>query len=326
MIQRLIFCFIFTMILFNFISCPSKIPDWMVENGQEIKNYPSWTTNCNAFSEWMEWQSEDGKRLHDLVDDLIISDEYAGKFRIGLIGQEIIIGFNNQKGNCIKLYNWYGEVSTWNDSVVSVEQENPDFKFIYDCYCKKQKSESNTESNKAKVEITKIDEQSFNYYQTVSEKVIIDCEFKNLSCFCVDLEKKIYTKPTEVPIKFCEYFPIDYFVEEESFLYFYPVDGSNSYKEITCTPNALFKYIYCPEGISFREINEEKTKISFNLLDSSQSNYIDYFEIQVNSKDDVKLLFYKDENKTPILIKKLEKPDINFEWLLDSETGETKIY
>ena len=49
-------------------------------------------------------------------------------------------------------------------------------------------------------------------------------------------------------------------------------------------------------------------------------------KIQVNSKDDVKLLFYKDENKTPILIKKLEKPDINFEWLLDSETGETKIY
>ena len=61
-------------------------------------------------------------------------------------------------------------------------------------------------------------------------------------------------------------------------------------------------------------------------MDSAQSDYIDYFEIQVNSKDDVKLLFYKDENKTPILIKKLEKPDINFEWLLDSETGETKIY
>ena len=61
-------------------------------------------------------------------------------------------------------------------------------------------------------------------------------------------------------------------------------------------------------------------------MDSAQSDYIDYFEIQVNSKDYVKLLFYKDENKTPILIKKLEKPDINFEWLLDSETGETKIY
>ena len=61
-------------------------------------------------------------------------------------------------------------------------------------------------------------------------------------------------------------------------------------------------------------------------MDSAQSDYIDYFEIQVNSKDDVKLLFYKDENKTPIFIKKLEKPDINFEWLLDSETGETKIY
>ncbi|MCR5401502.1 MAG: hypothetical protein K6E78_07890 [Treponema sp.] len=58
-------------------------------------------------------------------------------------------------------------------------------------------------------------------------------------------------------------------------------------KKIACQPNDLFKYIYCPEGIPFREINEEKTKISFNLLDSSQSDYIDYFEIQVNSKKDV---------------------------------------
>lgn len=324
--NRKILCFVLMLISFIFISCPCNIPEWMLENGQEIKNFPSWTRNCNAFSEWMDWQSEDGKRLHHLVDDTIISDEYTGKFRIGLRGQEIIIGFNNQKGNCIKLYNWYGEVTSWNDSIVSVEQENPDYKFIYDCHCKKQKSESNTESNKAKVEITKIDDQSFNYNQTVSGKVIIDCEFKNLSYFCVDVEKNPYTKPIEIPIKFCAFFPIEYFSEEESFLYFYPVDGSSDYKKIAVHPYALFKYIYCPEGISLREISEDKTKISFNLLDSLQSDYIDYFEIHVNSKEDVKLLFYKEGNETSNLLYKLEKPDLKFEWLINSETGETKIY
>ena len=84
----------------------------------------------------------------------------------------------------------------------------------------------------------------------------------------------------------------------DSFLFFYPVDGSKSYK----------------------------TKISFNLLDSLQSDYIDYFEIHVNSKEDVKILFYKEENETSNLLYKLEKPDLKFEWLINSETGETKIY
>ena len=40
----------------------------------------------------------------------------------------------------------------------------------------------------------------------------------------------------------------------------------------------------------------------------------------------MKILFYKEEKETSILINKLEKPEIKFEWLLNSETGETKIY
>ena len=140
------------------------------------------------------------------------------------------------------------------------------------------------------------------------------------------MKQNFHTKPIEIPIKFCDFFPIEFFSKEESFLYFYPVDGSSDYKKIAFHPNTLFKYIYCPEGISFREINEDKTKISFNLLDSAQSDYINYFEIQVNSQEDVKILFYKEENGTPILINKLERPEIKFEWLLNPETGETKIY
>ena len=73
----------------------------MSEDGQEICNYPEWTTECNAFSLWMDWQSDDGERLHDLVDNTIIPDDFTGKFRIGICGQNITIGFNN-KNDIIK--------------------------------------------------------------------------------------------------------------------------------------------------------------------------------------------------------------------------------
>ena len=161
--NRKILCFVLILISLIFISCPSNIPTWMVENGQEIKNYPSWATSCNAFSEWMDWQSEDGKRLHHLVDNTIISDEYTGKFRIGLRGQEIIIGFNNQEGNCIKLYNWYGAVTSWNDSVVFVEQEDPDNKFL-GFYRIKDSSECD-----GKIDIDKLIDTIINENLTIEE-------------------------------------------------------------------------------------------------------------------------------------------------------------
>lgn len=326
-LRKIIFSILFiSLILCIFISCPPEIPDWMNENGQEIKNFPEWTTSCNAFSNWMDWQSDDGKKLHNVIDDSIITDEYLGKFRIGLQGQNIIIGFNNSKGDCVKLYNWYGEINTWGDSVVLIEQNNPDNQYIYDCYCKKQKSDSTNENNKSKVVMTKKDNNSFYYKQTIAGKTVIDCLFYNLSHYCKDSEKRIYTEPTTIPVQLNEYFPIGFSNKEETFLYFYPIDGSESYRKIASSPYDLFRYIYCPEGFSFREINNEKNKISFNLLDSDKSNYIDYFEIQVNSKKDVKIHFYKVVEGNSILLNTLEKPELSFNWLLNSKTGETIIY
>lgn len=306
-----------------FVSCPAPIPDWMSEDGQEICNYPEWTTECNAFSLWMDWQSDDGERLHDLVDNTIIPDDFTGKFRIGICGQNITIGFNNKNGDCVRLRNWYGEVTNWQDSTVSIEQKNPDT-YIYDCYCKKEKSESATAENKAAVEMTKIDGKSFHYKQTVAEKTVIACTFYNLNYFCE--KNSTYTKAADIPVKLSDYFPVEYKTDGDSFLYFYPVDGSSSYKKIATSPSTLFRYIYCPEGVAFREINEEKNKISFNLLDSAESDYIDYFEIQVNSKDNVSISFYKMTDDVPLLLKTLAKPDLHFVWLPDSETGETKTY
>ena len=36
--------------------------------------------------------------------------------------------------------------------------------------------------------------------------------------------------------------------------------------------------------------------------------------------------FIKEENETSNLLYKLEKTDLKFEWLINSETGERKIY
>ena len=327
-LRRAIFSILFiSLFLCLFISCPAEIPDWMNENGQEIKNFPEWTTSCSAFSNWMDWQSDNGKKLHAMVGDSIISDDFSGKFRIALRGQNITIGFNNSKGDFIKLYNWYGEIHNWNDSVVFVEQTDPNNKYVYDCYCKTQKSDDATENNKSKVEMTRKDNNSFHYKQTVAGITIIDCDFYNIAFYCKDPDKDTYTEPTDIPVVLNKYFPINFFINEgESFLCFWPVDGSESYKRIAAYPHDLFMYIYCPEGYSFREINEEKNRISFNLLDSAESDYIDYFEIQVNSKKDVKIHFYKTVEGNTILLNTLEKPELKFEWLLNSETGETIIY
>ena len=72
MLRQKFFRFILPLISFVSISCPNNLPEWIINNGQEIKNFPSWTTSCNAFSDWMDWQSEDGKRLHQLIDDTVI--------------------------------------------------------------------------------------------------------------------------------------------------------------------------------------------------------------------------------------------------------------
>lgn len=319
--------FFITIVTFIFVSCPARVPDWMIENGQEIKNFPEWTTFCSAFSNWMDWQSEDGKKLHAMVDDSIISDDFSGKFRIALRGQNITIGFNNSKGDFVKLYNWYGEIHNWNDSTVFVDQTDSDNKYLYECYCKTQKSDDAAENNKSTVEMTRKENNSFHYKQTVAGITIIDCDFYNISFYCKDPDKDTHTEPTDIPVSLNKYFPIYFFINEgESFLDFIPVDSSESYKKIAAYPHDLFMYIYCPEGYTFREINEEKNRISFNLLDSAESDYVDYFEIEVLSKKDVKIHFYKISEGKPILLNTLEKPELKFEWLLNSKTGETIIY
>lgn len=311
--------YILAFISFVFISCPHKVPDWMLEQGQEITNFPEWSCNAFGFSPWMDWQGEDGKRLHDWVDGTVISDDFQGKFRMMIRGQKIAIGFNNPKGNFVELYSWYGEVHSLSDSGVSVEQDEPDNKFVYSCHLKKNAADEATEENRATVELTRIDEDTFKYSLDVAGKTVIDCSLRNVDFFSVCEDR--YSRPTDIPVKLCDYFPIEYLMNEKvSFLYMASFDGSGSYRKIASPPGDLFRYIYCPEGYSFREINAEKNRISFNLLDAAESEYADYFEITVREKNDVLLSFYKIRDGSPVLLNTLSKPDLSCQWLLDSDT------
>ena len=103
----------------------------------------------------------------------------------------------------------------------------------------------------------------------VIDDVIIDCEFKNLIYFCVDLEQNFHTKPIEIPIKFCDFFPIEFFSKEESFLYFYPVDGSSDYKKIAFHPNTLF--------IKMNKLFYTSRSSYFYFSNFPHNHYSDYF-------------------------------------------------
>lgn len=63
--------------------------------------------------------------------------------------------------------------------------------------------------------------------------------------------------------------------------------------------------------------------ISLSFIACPSNNLPEWMDWQ---SEDVKILFYKIENETAILQNKLEKPELKAEWLLNFETGETKIY
>ena len=73
--------------------------------------------------------------------------------------------------------------------------------------------------------------------------------------------------------------------------------------------------LYSFEGFSLLGVSEDKSKISFNFLDSSESDFADYFEIHVKSKDDVELTFYKlNKEEQPIVVQSYSKPELVWKW------------
>lgn len=288
---------IITILSFLFIGCPSHI-NFDEYQGKIINEYPDWCclyVNASSkekvkaesggypafgYSEWKDWQESEGKLLHSFVEDNVIADNYSGKFRIAVFGQLIKICFNDANSSYTDFFAYLGDFNNYyKDRLVYIDLDSDVVK--YDCWLRKGNGYSKfsdicNESNSSKVSMRKIDDNTYNFLLMVQGEKIIDTMLKNIS---------VSLKPAEVT-KIYSWFPAA----------FTEVIGDNYYKNgyygkgrILFLVNdnhislalAQMVPLYCFEGISFRSVDEENKKISFNLLDAGKSDFADYFEIHI---------------------------------------------
>ena len=277
--------------LIFFTACPFNPDNEFYLRGKEISNYPEWLdpfqyTQCIGISEWLDWQSDQGKKLHSYVPESVISSSYEGKFRLRLSGQGTILDFNdsNETGIII-LYNWVAKVKSCANGI-DIPQKDIENKFEYDCYVKKSLYDGETDENKAVVVLTRLSDKTatineFNYNLKIKNKEIININLKNNMP-----TKKVYidySKHSWIP-------NVRNYIRRDNDkgtleldLYYY---GCGTRKTA------------CYEGISLRgEIDDVNKTISFNLLDAKQSGFADYFTLKVtNDLKTASIIYYKLEN------------------------------
>lgn len=271
--------------------------------------------NGNAsfgYSDWIGWQSDSGKLLHDLVDNSIISDDFSGKYRIESYGQLFFIGFNDANLSRVELFQYIGDYKDYStDRLVKIDTSLDVVE--YDCWLRhyiyingyEHFADKCTEKNKAHVLLSKIDDKTYNYTLTVANKTVIDVVMKNHANEpkMPELEKEY----SWFPSSFAE-------LEGDGRISF---DIKNKVVHITTRDLLSGSWPFCFEGFSLRSVDEENKKISFWLEDREQSDFADYFEIHITKedwtdepkrgadKDNKRLMkgtlgFYKEGNSTPI--------------------------
>lgn len=263
----------------------------MIE-GIKIGNFPKWLNGfeeaCYGFSDWLDWQGEQGQKLHKYVEDSIISDDYKGQFRILVTNQQVKVFVNDLKprGQTI-FYNYL-----WKKKHYAQRYDYPQadiaHSFIYDCYAKRDLYKDETEQDKAHVEMTLISSTSisniYRYKQEICGEIVIDVELKNNSrpegAVVSDLSKYEW-------LPFCT----------ESDILYASLDFED-YENII-----RFNGMYCYEGISLRDIDDIAHEISFNLLEDKKYFFADYFTLKVY-KEELRgeLTFYKEINGIPQVI------------------------
>ena len=285
---------VFTLVLFT--ACPFNPDNEFYLRGKEISNYPEWLnpyhgeSGAAGVSEWLDWQGEQGKSLHDYVPENIISKDFNGKFRLHLGNQDTHLVFNDSKSTAIViLYNWVAEVKSCSNGI-DIPQKDIENKFEYGCYAKKSLYDEETDENKAQVVLTRLEssttENRFNYKLKIAGNLVIDCNMKNnfiLKEVPIDIEKYVWIpyevgwlklNKTKNAIKF-----------EQSYYF-------DMGKSLTVIENC----IECYEGISSirGKIDDANKTISFNLVDTEQCDYI-----TLKIADDLKnasIVYYKLEN------------------------------
>lgn len=288
-----------------FVSCPllwSEMDqeEWIA--GRELIGYPEWLTphknSSYAFgvSEWLDWQSEKGKQFHALIPNDVIDDDYAGKFRILLIGQYTSILFNDRAGTGYALfYNWVHKVNSTNIGH-SFPQSDSKKKFEYPCYAKKNLRESETDSNKANVLITRLSTSGelpnrFNYKLTIAGSLVIDIDLKNR--FETKTVTSLLTQHSWMPKRVGQFF---YDADSDEFKL-----GGDAISVQKDTSNLRKGGVYCFEGISLKSADDANKTISFWLEDRNLGGFADYAVLKFH--DDLKLAdisYYKDGIVEPV--------------------------
>ncbi len=282
-----------------FTACPFNPDNEFYLRGKEISNYPEWLRGGVGVSDWLDWQGEQGKSLHDYVPENIISKDFNGKFRLHLGNQDTFIVFNDSKSTAIViLYNWVAEVKSCANGI-DIPQKDIENKFEYGCYAKKSLYDEETDENKAQVVLTRLEssttENRFNYKLKIAGNLVIDCNMKN----------NFISEEVPIDMKKHSWFPcsVDRLKVNETKTAINFAKGYHAFmgKDLKTWENC----VDCYEGISLHgEIDDAKKTISFNLLDAKQSDFADYFTLKV--ADDLKtasITYYKIENSKAKIIR-----------------------
>ncbi len=284
-ITKLKFSILQIFFIFLLTSCPLGVHEQ--EFGKEISNYPEWCSDnteskyCFGYSKWFDWQSEQGKNLHYLLNDTI-SNDFAGKVRIEIRGQNISFYFSKEDFAQCSLYCFYGNATNI-DFDCEVPQENPNKEFKYNCKLKKVKGyklKTFLEQESANVTLTKISDSAFNLKLLLNEQEIInvDMKNKNTKVSCIDNENLPYWLPNSI---YVDNIGDSNFSDSEIYFsreLFYANSTLNSSDYVYLN---FYNFLACFEGISLRAIDGANRKISFYLMDKNESDFADYFEIIV---------------------------------------------
>lgn len=160
-----------------------------IQTGEIIGNFPEWIDSDYvnlgvAVCEWKDWQSEDGKKLHAYMPEELPYNDYDGKYRLLVSGQNLILFFDDEPRTAVNLiYVYIGEPSNYGDPSVSVEQKD-EGKFVFSGWAKSRDRLDCTDGNRADVCFSRNleDEDDFcyrgNYRLTVNGATVADETYK----------------------------------------------------------------------------------------------------------------------------------------------------
>lgn len=191
----------------------------------------------------------------------------------------------NQSGLRIFFF-WVAEVTSCNNSL-EIPREDIENKFEYDGYLKTSLKKERTEENKSHIVMTRIFDEAFegnrfNYTLTVAGKELININLENGSTKSVFID---YSEHSWIPT-------IWGYLKWNSTL-----DSEKKYVSL--------RFWSCYEGILLRgEIDDENQEISFNLLDAEQSDFADYFTLNVaQDRKTATITYYKLKNGIPAVVR-----------------------